>query len=109
MSLGQVVAGGTTNDLSRKAARCSTHALLPYGYRSKVASTREKVTVARAEDVIPIVVNLTRAQAAVLSSAAVVVTSALDCGEANAAMQGLLVFRQAVARAGCDRKGQACR
>lgn len=55
--------------------------------------------MARAEDVIPVVVNLTRAQVAVLARAAVVVTSALDCEEANAAMQGLLVFRQAVARA----------
>ncbi|GGM78784.1 hypothetical protein GCM10011609_13160 [Lentzea pudingi] len=53
--------------------------------------------MARAEDVVPVVVNLTRAQVAVLARAAVVVTSALDCEEANAAMQGLLVFRQAVA------------
>jgi len=53
----------------------------------------------RVEDVVPVVVNLTRAQTAVLSRAAVVVTSALDCREANAAEQGLLAFRQAVARA----------
>lgn len=55
--------------------------------------------MARLEDVVPVVVNLTWAQTAVLSRAAVVVTSALDCREANAAEQGLLVFRQAVARA----------
>lgn len=46
-----------------------------------------------------VVVNLTMAQAFVLARAAVVVTSALDCKDANAAAQGLLLFRQAVARA----------
>lgn len=48
---------------------------------------------------VPVVVNLTLSQAAVLARAAVVVTSALDCKEANAAERGLLLFRQAVARA----------
>lgn len=51
------------------------------------------------EDAVPVVVTLTRLQAAVLARAAVVVTSALACKEANAAEQGLLLFRQAVARA----------
>ena len=51
------------------------------------------------EVTVPIVVNLTLSQAAVLARAAVVVTSALDCKDVNAAEQGLLVFRQAVARA----------
>lgn len=55
--------------------------------------------MAHLEDVVPVVVNLTRAQTAVLARAAVVVTSALDCREANAAEQGLLLFRQAVALA----------
>ena len=48
--------------------------------------------MAHLEDVVPVVVNLTRAQTALL-------TSALDCREANAAEQGLLLFRQAVALA----------
>lgn len=50
------------------------------------------------EATVPVVVNLTVLQAAVLARAAVVVTSALDCKDANAAEQGLLLFRQAVAR-----------
>ncbi|MDX3656174.1 hypothetical protein PV646_02540 [Streptomyces sp. ID05-26A] len=53
--------------------------------------------MACAEDMVPVVVNLTRSQVAVLARAAVVVTSALDCEETNTAMQGLLLFRQAVA------------
>lgn len=51
------------------------------------------------EDLVPVVVNLTRSQVALLTRVAVVVTSALDCEEVNAAAQGLLVFRQALARA----------
>ncbi|WP_143028092.1 hypothetical protein [Lentzea albidocapillata] len=51
------------------------------------------------EATVPVVVNLTLLQAAVLARAAVVVTSALDCKDANAAAQGLLMFRQAVAHA----------
>jgi hypothetical protein len=51
------------------------------------------------ENTVPVVVNLTPLQAAVLARAAVVVTSALDCKDANAAEQGLLLFRQEVARA----------
>lgn len=51
------------------------------------------------ENTMPVVVNLTPLQAAVLARAAVVVTSALDCKDANAAEQGLLLFRQEVARA----------
>lgn len=50
------------------------------------------------EITVPVVVNLTPLQAAVLARAAVVITSALDCGDANAAEQGLLLFRQEVAR-----------
>lgn len=51
------------------------------------------------ENTVPVVVNLTPLQAAVLARAAVVVTSALDCKDANAAELGLLLFRQEVARA----------
>lgn len=51
------------------------------------------------EATVSVVVNLTLLQAAVLARAAVVVTSALDCKDANAAEQGLLMFRQAVAHA----------
>ncbi|NGY61249.1 hypothetical protein G7043_20185 [Lentzea sp. NEAU-D13] len=40
--------------------------------------------------------NLTLPQATVLARAAVIVTSALDCKEVNAAEQGLLAFRAAV-------------
>lgn len=55
--------------------------------------------MAHLEHVFPVVVNLTRSQAAVLAGAVVVVTSSLDCKEVNAADQGLLVFRLAVAHA----------
>ncbi|MDX8048260.1 hypothetical protein SK571_02590 [Lentzea sp. BCCO 10_0798] len=55
--------------------------------------------MASVDDVVPVVVHLTRSQVVVLARAVVVVTSALDCEEANAAVEGLLVFRQAVARA----------
>lgn len=48
---------------------------------------------------VAVVVDLTLAEATVLARAAVVVTSALDCKDANAAEQGLLSFRQAVVRA----------
>ncbi len=48
---------------------------------------------------VAVVVDLTPTQAAVLARAAVVVTSALDCKEANAAEQGLLSFRLAVVQA----------
>jgi hypothetical protein len=50
------------------------------------------------ENTVPVAVNLTPLQAAVLARAAVVVTSALDCKNANAAEQGLLLFREEVAR-----------
>lgn len=46
-----------------------------------------------------VVVKLTFAQASVLARAAVVVTSALECKEINAADQGLRAFRCAVALA----------
>lgn len=45
---------------------------------------------------VAVVVNLTLPQATVLARAAVIVTSALDCKEVNAAEQGLLAFRAAV-------------
>ncbi|MFC3898025.1 hypothetical protein ACFOWZ_41715 [Lentzea rhizosphaerae] len=45
---------------------------------------------------VAVVVKLTLSQATVLARAAVVVTSALDCKEVNAAEQGLLAFRAAV-------------
>lgn len=45
---------------------------------------------------VAVVVNLTLSQATVLARAAVVVTSALDCKDVNAAEQGLLAFRAAV-------------
>ncbi|MEU3642953.1 hypothetical protein AB0E59_06160 [Lentzea sp. NPDC034063] len=51
------------------------------------------------DKVVAVVVELKLSQAKVLARAAVVVTSALDCREVNAAEQGLLVFRGAVARA----------
>lgn len=47
------------------------------------------------EGTVRVVVNLTYAQASVLARAAVVVTSALDCKEVNAADQGLRQFRSA--------------
>ncbi|SDF60883.1 hypothetical protein SAMN05216553_102297 [Lentzea fradiae] len=53
----------------------------------------------RGENTVLVVVPLTPTQAAVLARAAVVVTSALDCKDANAAEHGLLLFRQEVARA----------
>ncbi|GLY51445.1 hypothetical protein [Lentzea sp. NBRC 102530] len=46
-----------------------------------------------------VVVELSFAQASVLARAAVVVTSALECKEVNAADQGLLTIRRAVALA----------
>lgn len=55
--------------------------------------------MAQLEATVSVAVSLTRSQAAVLARAVVVVTSALDCWDANAAEQGLLLFRQAVARA----------
>jgi hypothetical protein len=45
---------------------------------------------------VAVVVNMTLSQATVLARAAVVVTSALDCKDINAAEQGLLEFRAAV-------------
>ncbi|USX56450.1 hypothetical protein [Lentzea sp. HUAS12] len=45
---------------------------------------------------IRVVVELAFAEASVLARAAVVVTSALDCREANAADSGLRAFRSAV-------------
>lgn len=45
---------------------------------------------------VPVVVELALAEATVLAQAAVVVTSALDCKDANAADKGLLAFRTAV-------------
>lgn len=51
------------------------------------------------EDTVAVVVDLKLSQAKVLARAAVVVTSALDCREVNAADQGLLLFRGAVANA----------
>lgn len=55
---------------------------------------------------VAVVVNLTLAQATVLARAAVVVTSALDCKEVNAAEQGLLAFRAAVGPALSQRSGR---
>ena len=52
-----------------------------------------------AADTVAVVVELKLSQAKVLAKAAVVVTSALDCREVNAAEQGLLLFRRSVARA----------
>lgn len=52
-------------------------------------------------------VNLTLPQATVLARAAVVVTSALDCKEANSADQGLLAFRAAVQLALSNYSGDA--
>jgi hypothetical protein len=46
--------------------------------------------------VVRVVVDLAPAEASVLARVAVVVTSALDCKEVNAAEQGLLAFRAAV-------------
>lgn len=45
---------------------------------------------------VRVVVELTLAEASVLARAAVVVTSALECKEVNAADRGLLAFRSAV-------------
>ena len=45
---------------------------------------------------VRVVVELALAEATVLAQAAVVVTSALDCKDANAADNGLLAFRTAV-------------
>lgn len=55
--------------------------------------------MAHRENTVPVVVYLTTLQAAVLAATAVVVTSALDCKDANAVEQQLLLFRQEVARA----------
>lgn len=56
---------------------------------------------------VAVVVNLTLPQATVLARAAVVVTSALDCKEANAADKGLLAFRTAVQLALSNYSGDA--
>lgn len=55
--------------------------------------------MAEREGTVRVVVRLTHAQASVLARAAVVVTSALDCKEVNAADQGLREFRSATALA----------
>ena len=56
---------------------------------------------------VRVVVALALAEATVLARVAVVVTSALDCKEANAADQGLLAFRAAVKVALSRRSGHA--
>ncbi|MET8764883.1 hypothetical protein [Lentzea sp. NPDC004782] len=56
---------------------------------------------------VAVVVNLTLPQAKVLVRAAVMVTSALDCKEVNAAEQGLLAFRAAVGLALSKYSGSA--
>lgn len=48
---------------------------------------------------VRVVVELTVAEASVLARSAVVVTSALECKEVNAADRGLSAFRSAVGRA----------
>lgn len=55
--------------------------------------------MAQLETTVLVAVSLTRLQAALIARAAVMVTSALDCKDVNAAEQGLLLFRQAAARA----------
>lgn len=55
---------------------------------------------------VRVVVELAFAEASALARAAVVVTSALDCKEVNAADQGLLAFRTAVKLALSKRSGQ---
>ena len=57
---------------------------------------------------VRVVVALTVAEASALTRAAVVVTSALDCEDVNAAEQGLRTFRSAVGKAlasDVDREG----
>jgi hypothetical protein len=52
--------------------------------------------MAQPKRTVRVVVELGFTEASVLARAAVVVTSALGCGEVNAADQGLLAFRSAV-------------
>ena len=56
---------------------------------------------------VRVVVELALTQAVVFARAAVVVTSALDCKDVNAAEQGLLAFRTAVDVALRKRPAQA--
>lgn len=52
--------------------------------------------MAQPKKTVRVVVELAVTEAAVLARAAVIVTSALDCKEVNAAERGLLAFRAAV-------------
>lgn len=52
--------------------------------------------MAQSTRTIRVVVELSLAEASVLARAAVIVTSALDCRDVNAAEQGLRMFRSAV-------------
>lgn len=61
--------------------------------------------MAQPKRTVRVVVELAFVEAAVLARAAVVVTSALDCKEVNAADQGLLAFRAAVKLALSKRSG----
>lgn len=61
--------------------------------------------MAQPKRTVRVVVELAFTEAAVLARAAVVVTSALDCKEVNAADQGLLAFRAAVKLALSRRSG----
>jgi hypothetical protein len=63
--------------------------------------------MAQPKKTVRVIVELALAEATVLARAAVVVTSALDCKEANAAEQGLLAFRVAVGLALGQRPTQA--
>ncbi len=63
--------------------------------------------MAQPKKTVRVIVELALAEATVLARAAVVVTSALDCKEANAAEQGLLAFRAAVGLALGQRPTQA--